>query len=123
MDQHPSLIKILQMLKDAGETSEAITAVLQEITNAASAKVYFEMMTALTESDMQLLDKCENEAEAEPLLRSLYAQRTNSAPEVILKGFIDKLATEFETKYKSDAASALAKPVETPTAAVTTTPA
>lgn len=123
MDQQPSLVKILQMLKDAGETSEAITAVLQEITNAASAKVYFEMMTALTEADMQLLDKCQTEAETEPLLRSLYTQRTNSAPEVILKGFVDKLAVEFETKYKADASAALAKPVETPAAPTPTTPA
>lgn len=110
------------MLKNSGETSESIAAVLQEITNASSAKLYFEMMSALTEEDLALLDKCETKEEAEPLLRSLYTQRTDSSPEVLLKGFLDKLATEFETKYKADAAAALAQPVETSVAPVTPAP-
>lgn len=114
MNQNPDLTKVLNLLKEEGETPEDIAIVLQEITNAASAKLYLEMMAVLTEEDLQLLDKCETQEESDPLLRSLYAKRSEVSPESIVDQFLKTFSQAFIDKYYLDKATAMATPVETP---------
>lgn len=111
MNQNPDIVKVLELLKEEGESPEDIATVVSEITNAASAKLYLEMMAVLTEEDMKLLDKCETQEESDPLLRSLYAQRSETSPESIVNRFLGTFSQTFIDKYSLDKVTAMATPI------------
>jgi hypothetical protein len=112
MNQNPNIISILELLKANGESPEDIAQVIQEITNAASAKLTFEMTSVLSEEDMQILNQCKDESEAEPLMRSMYAKKTSISPEALINQFLEIFTRAFIDKYNLDKLTAMATPVE-----------
>ncbi len=112
MNQNPDITKVLDLLKEEGESPEAIATVIQEITNAASAKLNLEMTSALTEDDLAQLDKCETQEESDILLRTLFADHSEISPEAIVNQFLVSFSQAFIDKYYSDKVAAMANPVE-----------
>lgn len=112
MNNNPGLIKVVELLKNEEETAEAIEAVIQQITNAASMKLYLEMTSAFTEEDVKMVEECKTQDESDTLMRQLYTQRTNTSPEGIVNNFLEVFSKTFIDKYSLDKEGAMEKPVE-----------
>lgn len=112
MNNNTSVLKLVEFLQSHGESEQSVEIVLQEITKAASAKAYLEMVSLLTEDDLKSIDGSLSEDEANTQIRMLYASRSGSSPEAIISKFLGDFVDSFIQSYQSDKGSALANPVQ-----------
>ncbi len=111
---NPKLQEVIKTLQAENIPSEVVDRIIADISNAASAKLYFELTAVLEDEDWQQLDKCKDQEEANSLVRVLAAQRGAESPEAIINQFLGTFSQAFIDKYYMDKAAAMAKPVETP---------
>ncbi|MDO8488213.1 MAG: hypothetical protein Q7S31_02765 [bacterium] len=106
-----SLKKLLQILKDEGESDKSIAVVLESITGIVTPTLFQDMATVLTEEDIQLLDTIKDEQEFQEKVKSLYSQRSGKSPEDLINEITDKFVEGFLARYHQDKQAALAQPV------------
>ena len=109
---NPKLQEVIKTLQAEQVPSEAIDRIIADISNAASAKLYFELTAVLEDEDWSQLDRCQDQAEADTLIRVLAAKRGSESPEGIVDRFLATFSQTFLDRYALDKAAALATPVE-----------
>ncbi|HUW24178.1 MAG TPA: hypothetical protein VMW04_00960 [Patescibacteria group bacterium] len=95
------LDSLIQTLKNEGQSEEEIDRVLEEITKNATTKLYTEMAAALTEEDLEVINKCSVQEEADFEIKERYSQRTGKSPQSLLEETITTATEEFLAKRVS----------------------
>jgi len=97
--------ELLQKLQQDGVSEDQIGIILAEITKAASAKLYTQLVNAIDEQDRQLLDKiAENgEDEADKLLDVLYKKYYETSADQAVNDLQEQFAVTFLENYNKEA--------------------
>jgi hypothetical protein len=89
------LESLIQTLKNEGQSEEEIDRALEEITKNATTKLYTEMAAALTDEDLEAIDKCSVQEEADLEIKERYSQRTGKSPQPLLDETITAATEEY----------------------------
>lgn len=103
MDQKNKFQQVIDILKAKGTTDEQITQISDGLLKAANDQLYAEMMGSLVEEDLQAIDNCSNQEEANKEIKNRYIQRTDKDPDQQLQQFLDNFAEGFLKEYSQPA--------------------
>lgn len=102
MEQTTKLQQVLGILQKMGYSDEQIAQLSVEITKAAFSQLYTEALEAFTEADLQEVEACQDQKEADVKITQLYTQRTGKDAQKQLQQFIDNFAQGFLQEYQKD---------------------
>lgn len=87
--------QVLETLKAKGWTDEQLAQLSEEIAKAVFNKFYTDAVANLTDEDLDELEKCNSQEEANVKIKELYQKRTGNDPDEEAKQFYDDFATKF----------------------------
>lgn len=87
--------KWLEQLKKDGKSDREIGEMVAGVAKLSAAGVYMALMTALTEEDIQAVEKIEDDGEAKNKMEEFFKLRTR----MTVEEFIAKAQEEFATGY------------------------
>ncbi len=91
----PKLNQVAKILQEKGATEEQITQVLTEAAKTAFAKLYAEAMTVFTEEDLQAIEKCTGQEEANFEIMTRYSEKTGKNAQEVMQSYLDIFADKF----------------------------
>lgn len=106
-NQNQKLQKVKEILKQKGATDEQIEKTTQAISQAASDQLYAYAMSMLREEDLQAIDKCQNQEEANKEILNRFKQRTGKDPDQLIQEFLGNFAEGFLREYGKESNQAV----------------
>ncbi len=93
-----TLEPVITILQKEGATEDQIADTVADLVQAATALFYKEAMEVFSEEDIKKIDVCENENQANSVIRGLYEQKMSRKPEeemdIFLKTFVETFLKE-----------------------------
>lgn len=99
-DNMNKLQQVADILKQKGSTDEQIAQFLAELTKANFAKFYTQAVTSFTDEDMQVIEACNNDQEANEKIKELYKLRTGKDAQEEMQKFLEDFAIGFIVEYE-----------------------
>lgn len=100
MKPNEKITELLQVLADRGLSDEAIVNVRDGLWSQANETFMNDVLTTLTDEDLQSVETTGTQEEANVSLRKIYEQKTGKKMQEEMQKIIDQFATELITKYK-----------------------
>lgn len=97
---NPKLKEVLEILKKENATQAQIEEIIAGIIKTAYSKLYSEAMLALTEEDLESIEKTDDENVDQEIIY-FYKLRTGKDPDEEVKQFITDFAEAFLKEYSS----------------------
>ena len=85
-----------------GHTEEEAEKFAEELLVAASKSMFAEMMKRLTGADLEKIEKCTSQEEANVEVKKLYEERTGRSAEKYLEEILPDLANSFYNNYQKN---------------------
>ncbi len=92
MEPKTKVQQVIAILSEKGWTDEQISQLVTEISKASFNNFYTKALAALSEEDLDLIDKMTDEAEAQVKIKELYKLRTGSDADEEAAAFADAYA-------------------------------
>lgn len=92
--EHPTLQDVIAKLRQDGYSDEEVDTFVQEVTKAAFAKLYADLMTTLSDQEIEEIEKCATQDEANAKIKELYAINTGKDARVELDHFLTDVSKE-----------------------------
>lgn len=105
MEDKTKFQKVLEYLKGKGWTQEQLGQLTEELSKTVFSQFYTEAVSQLTDEDLQEIENCKNQEEANGKIKELYKKRTGIDPDEQAKKFYDDFSDKFmeEEQQKSSA--------------------
>ena len=87
--------QVIEELKKQGHTDEQIVQFCQAVTEAGYNQIYTEGMALFTEVDMNQIEACETQEQANGLIRKIFEERTGQKVEDRLEKYIEVFSENF----------------------------
>lgn len=87
--------QILTILKQKGWTDEQLAQLTEEVAKSVFTQFYTNAVAELTDEDLDQIDKCATQEEANAKIKELYKLRTGIDPDEQATKFYDDFATKF----------------------------
>lgn len=97
-----NLDKVKDILRAQGANDEQILQVTQGLLQAAYDQLYVVAMASLNEEDLQVIDKCINQEEANKEILKRFSLRTGKNPDEIIQQFLSDFSDGFLRQYEQD---------------------
>lgn len=95
MDEKTKFQHVLEHLKAKGWTDEQLANLSQELAKTVFNRFYVEVVEKLTDEDLDILEKCSSQEEANTKIKELYKLRVGRDPDEEAQKFYDDFATKF----------------------------
>lgn len=99
---NPKLSEAVDLFRKDGHSEKEVQRLIEDISKAATAKLFAEMVTSLTEEDLAEIDKCTSQEEANIEIRTRFGQRSGRNPDEIMQEFLTIFAQGFLEQYQKD---------------------
>lgn len=99
--QPASLQQVIDILQKKGYTEDQIADTTADLTKAAFTTLYSNAMAAFTEEDVQMIENCETDEEANKKIMELYKLRTGKDPQEEMNKFLEKFAKDFTAEQQT----------------------
>jgi hypothetical protein len=99
----------IELLRQQGCTDDNIADVAAELTTASLDLLFSSAMAAFSEEDMQQIEACPTDEEANTKIMELYVLRTGKNPSEQLESFLQTFAKEYIENSKKELTDAQAK--------------
>ncbi len=95
---------MLEMLKQKGWTDEQLAKLSEQAAKAAFAQFYTQAVAVLINEDLDEIEKCTTEEQANAKIKELYVLRTGANPDEEARSFYNTFAEKFlEESEKNNA--------------------
>lgn len=95
MDQKTKFAQVIEILRTKGWDDSKITQLTTEITKASFNKLYTEAVSNFTDEDLDAIENCASDEEANNKIKELYRLRTGQDADTELRKFFDIFADAF----------------------------
>lgn len=95
MDSKTKFQEVLEHLKTSGWTDEQLVNLSEELAKTVFNRFYTEVVEKLTDEDLDVLEKCSSQEEANIKIKELYKLRIGRDADEEAKKFYDDFATKF----------------------------
>jgi hypothetical protein len=100
MNTNTKIAELLQVLADRGLNDEAIVNVRDGLWGQANEAFMDQVLTSLSDEDLQKVEAAANQVEANNTLKNMYQEKTGKDMQEEMKKIVDQYATELIDKYK-----------------------
>lgn len=100
MNPNDKITELLQVLADRGLSDEAIVNVRDGLWGQANEAFMSDMLSALTDEDLQRVEASGTQDEANASLRNIYEEKTGKNMQEEMQKIVDQYASDLIKKYK-----------------------
>ncbi len=97
--------EMLKTLKQKGWTDEQLASLSEQAARAAFAQFYTQAVAVLTNEDLDAIEKCTTEDQANAKIKELYVLRTGANSDEDAKAFYNTFAEKFIEELEKDQTS------------------
>jgi hypothetical protein len=95
------LLPIIEILQNEGKSEDEVADVIAEIINTSSSLLYAKMMEVLTDEDMQIIESCPTDEDADKLIARLYSEITGTTLEEVMNVFLTEYVAAFIKEHST----------------------
>ncbi len=95
----PTIAQVWQTLKKEGLDNEKIVQIAEEVAKLAADKFFTDAVSVLSDEDMQVINSCENEDQANFEVKTRFALTTGKNPDEVIQEYMAAFAEGFLEKY------------------------
>lgn len=96
--------RVIEILIEQGCTDEQIAQVLAEVSQAGFSQMYSEALLSFSQEDLDKIESCKNQEEANQLIAKTYKERTGREASEVMQKFIDDFCEGFIREYEKEKA-------------------
>ncbi len=100
--QSQTFLQLLETLKQKGWTDEQISKLSEEVAKSTFAKFYTEAVAYFTQEDLDAIEKCPTDVEANEKIKELYKLRTGNDADQEAEKYYTSFAQKFFEEMQKD---------------------
>jgi hypothetical protein len=90
---------VIRILEREGASEDQIADAIADIVTAATVSLYKRAMEALSDDDLQEIENCRDDDEANKLIARLYAHKVGTTPEQLMTVFLEEYVKSFMKEH------------------------
>lgn len=94
-----NFLKVIKVLRDKKISEDKINEFINKLKEGAGIELYNQMLTHLTDTDIQEIEKTTDDKKAFELIKSLFEKRTGKNAEEFAQEFYNNFADGFLESY------------------------
>lgn len=94
--------QVVEILEKIGKSDQEIAEFTKKVEQVGFTQLFLEATVYLTDDDFKAIESCEDQDQANRLIKKRYILRTGKNPEHEMKKFLDEFSEEFIKQHNQD---------------------